>query len=188
METFQDILIQGGNVFKGVVDITMSMIPGVKEKGNGNGNGSKSGKGNGNGKASTTMLSPKKGACCKGNPIFNSMSPSGKSMIRLAGISGALAVGLGAYGAHVILANPKISDDQKNSFRTANMYHFIGTFGLVASSLGRQPFLTGILMATGTLVFCGTCYYHGITGDTRIRKLAPFGGTTLILAWLSLVW
>jgi len=187
MESFQDILLQGSNVFRGVLDITMSMIPGCKEKAGGNGNGKK---GNGNGKASAALLSPKKTnkACCSGNPVFNSLSTSGRSMIRLAGISGALAVGLGAYGAHVIMINEHIPEEQKHSLRTANMYHFIGTFGLVASALGRHPLLTGLLMATGTFVFCGTCYYHGMTGDPRIKKFAPFGGTTLILAWLSLVW
>jgi len=32
-----------------------------------------------------------------------------------------------------------IPEDQKHSFRTANMYHFVGTLGLVASALGKHP-------------------------------------------------
>lgn len=32
-----------------------------------------------------------------------------------------------------------IPEVQKNSFRTASMYHFFGTFGLVASSMTKYP-------------------------------------------------
>lgn len=62
-----------------------------------------------------------------------------RNVVRIAGLSGALAVGLGAYGAHVVMTNPEVPDEQKISFRTANLYHFIGTGGLIAASLGRYP-------------------------------------------------
>jgi uncharacterized membrane protein YgdD (TMEM256/DUF423 family) len=42
-------------------------------------------------------------------------------------------------------------------------------------------------MAVGTSVFCGACYYHGLTGDQSVKKYAPYGGSTLIVAWLSLL-
>jgi len=96
-------------------------------------------------------------------------------------------VALGAYGSHVIEMNPKVDEEQKRSYRSANLYHFIGTFGLIASSLARRPTVSGILMATGTFIFCGSCYTYAITGDSSYKKYAPFGGTTLILAWLSLI-
>jgi len=121
------------------------------------------------------------------NSGFTCMAPGSSSMVRLAGLSGALAVGLGAYGAHVIMMKDDIPDEQKHAYRTANMYHFVGTFGLVAAALGNRPVLTGVLMATGTILFCGSCYAHGMTGDSRVKKFAPIGGTALILAWLSLI-
>lgn len=37
------------------------------------------------------------------------------------------------------MMNNDIPEEQKNSFRTASMYHFFGTFGLVAASLTRYP-------------------------------------------------
>jgi uncharacterized membrane protein YgdD (TMEM256/DUF423 family) len=186
MQNIQDLLVRGGDflapVFQGVVDLTATVIPGIttKDKINGNGSGGKTGGG------VVVKENPGKG-CCHWAGGRMHMPMISRSCIRLAGISGAFAVGLGAYGAHVIMKNEKIGDEQKNSYRTANLYHFIGTFGLVASSLAKYPIVTGTLMAVGTFLFCGTCYYHGLTGNKKISGVAPFGGTTLILAWLSLI-
>ena len=51
----------------------------------------------------------------------------------------------------------------------------------------RLPRLTGMLMIGGVLTFCGTTYYHALTGDNQWRKLTPFGGIMLIAAWLSMI-
>jgi len=186
MQNIQDLVSQGCSlvypVFQGVIDLTAAVIPGVSTKDKVNGGHPSS--------SSPVVIKENPGkSCCRRNWMTGNLAMPGasRSMIRLAGLSGAFAVGLGAYGAHVIMKNDNISEDQKNSYRTANLYHFIGTFGLVASSLSKYPIVTGVLMATGTLLFCGTCYCHGITGNTKITGLAPFGGTTLILAWLSLI-
>jgi len=119
----QDIFIAGGQyitpVIKGLLDATACFLPG----------------------GSTKTKESKKAMSTKAN---GNGSPGGgigfnRNVVRLAGISGALAVGLGAYGAHVVMTNPDVPDEQKISFRTANLYHFIGTGGLIAASLGRFP-------------------------------------------------
>ena len=40
---------------------------------------------------------------------------------------------------------------------------------------------------SGMSLFCGTCYYHALTGDKQFRQFTPYGGMLLIFAWLSLV-
>jgi len=176
MQGIQDIVTSTANfivpVVKGVVD---AILPPSSSKDNNNKDCNKT---NGNGKSSK---SPKNG---NGGNVVVSFN---RNLIRVAGLSGALAVGLGAYGAHVIMINDKIPDNQKHSFKTANMYHFVGTFGLVAASMASYPKVSGTLMAVGSTIFCGSCYYFGFTGDTSLNKYAPVGGSTLILAWLSLV-
>jgi len=173
MQGIQDIVTSTAGfivpVIKGVVD---AILPGTAKKDVGKTNG------NGSSKSSDNKAPKGNGAIVVG---FN------RNLIRVAGLSGALAVGLGAYGAHVIMINDKIPDNQKNSFKTANMYHFLGTMGIVASSMGTYPKVSGTLMAVGTTIFCGSCYYFGFTGDTSLNKYAPVGGSTLILAWLSLI-
>ncbi|CAL8118970.1 unnamed protein product [Orchesella dallaii] len=172
MQGLQDIFVAGGQyitpVIKGLFDVTVSILP----------KGPSS-----NGKSKELKSSSQKSTSVglPGGGGFN------RNVVRLAGLSGALAVGLGAYGAHVVMANPDVPDEQKISFRTANLYHFIGTGGLIAASLGKYPKVSALLMTTGSVLFCGSCYYHGLTGSPKVKQFAPYGGVTLIVAWLSLI-
>jgi len=45
----------------------------------------------------------------------------------------------------------------------------------------------GTLMSAGMLLFCGSCYYHALTGSTVIRRITPYGGMLLIAAWASIM-
>jgi len=109
-------------------------------------------------------------------------------MSRIAGISGAAAIALGAYGAHVLsVAKEGVTEEQRKAFEVANRYHLIHSVALLGVTMVRKPRLTGALMVGGMLTFCGTTYYHAFTGDKQYRKLTPYGGMMLIAAWLSMV-
>uniref|UniRef100_U5ET33 Putative conserved plasma membrane protein n=1 Tax=Corethrella appendiculata TaxID=1370023 RepID=U5ET33_9DIPT len=122
-------------------------------------------------------------------PLYQ-LAGCNRQLIRLAGISGAAAVILGAWGAH---HNFERNDDEKEErdpnaiFATANRYHFFHSIALLSVPLARRPMLTGAIMSSGMLLFCGSCYYTAITNDKRFNKLAPTGGLLLILAWISLI-
>uniref|UniRef100_A0A1Y9IVU2 DUF423 domain-containing protein n=1 Tax=Anopheles minimus TaxID=112268 RepID=A0A1Y9IVU2_9DIPT len=113
-----------------------------------------------------------------------------RHIIRLAGLSGAVAVILGAYGAHYHFI-PKEEDmqdrDPRQIFEVANRYHFIHSLALMGAPLARRPLLTTILMTAGTALFCGTCYYVAFTNDRSVVPLTPMGGLLLIFAWLSFI-
>ena len=64
------------------------------------------------------------------------------------------------------------------------MVHSVALLGV---PLVRAPRVTGILMVGGMVVFCGTTYYHALTGDKQYRRLTPYGGMLLIAAWLSMI-
>jgi len=104
---------------------------------------------------------------------------------KMAGLLGASAVILGAYGAHVVAhkANP----EEARNFETANRYHFYHTFALFGVPFCRFPRVTGALFISGTLIFCGTCYYNGLTADKSFNKYTPTGGMLLIAAWMSMI-
>lgn len=70
--------------------------------------------------------------------------------------------------------------------RIVKFMEFSLSLALLAIPLTKRPWLTGTLMTTGVILFTGTCYYAALTGDQRFNRLAPIGGTTLILAWLSM--
>lgn len=127
--------------------------------------------------------------------------------LKLAGLSGATAVILGAWGAHrAFPIDQEGKRDLKAVFETANKYHFYHTIALLAVPLCKRPAIvsnfevvlykifhysfplqSGSLFLIGTALFSGACYYNAFTGDKSLNRLAPVGGMTLILAWLTLV-
>lgn len=107
--------------------------------------------------------------------------------VRLAGISGASAVILGAMGAHRKFPETETKEDLRKIFETANRFHFLHTLALVTVPLCKRPLIAGSFFIAGMGMFCGTCYYHAFTGDKSMRRLTPIGGTCLILGWLAMV-
>ncbi|KAK6466574.1 transmembrane protein 256-like protein [Huso huso] len=104
---------------------------------------------------------------------------------RVAGISGALAVSAGAYGAHGFRRSDT-DEYRKELFETANKYHFLHSLALLGVPRCRKPMVAGVLLSSGMLMFCGSFYYHALTGDPTLSKAAPWGGTLLIAGWGAL--
>lgn len=108
----------------------------------------------------------------------------GGTFVRLAGLSGAVAVAMGAYGAHAF-RDSDASPQLKYTYDTGNKYHFLHTLALLAVPLMRRPQLSGTLLTLGMVLFCGSCYYHALTGNTAVRRVTPYGGMLLIVGWLT---
>ena len=126
------------------------------------------------------------------NSIFgHSMN---KNWIFWAAILGALAVGIGAFGAHGL--KPKLSSEQIEVFKTASQYHFYHAFALlligILSIIKSDKLLiwAGYLMIAGILMFSGSLYLLasrqvlGIESWTWLGPLTPLGGFCFILAWI----
>ncbi|XP_066138188.1 transmembrane protein 256 homolog isoform X2 [Euwallacea fornicatus] len=114
------------------------------------------------------------------------LASEGGPFIRIAALLGASAVALGAYGAHRTF--PKDREvELKLIYNTANQYHFFHSLALLGVPLCQNPKIAGILILSGTILFSGTLYYHALTTENKFGKLAPLGGTLLILGWLSMV-
>ena len=95
----------------------------------------------------------------KSVPTFDRFVLQGSPFVRLAGLSGAAAVALGAYGAHCKLdigflntfsidsvhgyfsAFTAEKQEMKRVYDTANFYHFVHTMALCAVPLARRPML-----------------------------------------------
>ncbi|CAA7393338.1 unnamed protein product [Spirodela intermedia] len=102
----------------------------------------------------------------------------------VAGVSGAAAVGLGSYGAHMF--KPK-NPSYKEVWHTASLYHLVHTAALLAAPLTKRPHLFGGLLTAGILTFSGTCYIVAYLEDRKYSSLAPVGGFAFIGAWASLL-
>ncbi|CAJ0566057.1 unnamed protein product, partial [Mesorhabditis spiculigera] len=106
-------------------------------------------------------------------------------ILRLAGVSGAAAVILGAYGSHSLSKSAVVDGSRLKAFDTASRYHLIHSVALLGAPYAKFPKLTSALIAGGILIFCGPCYHYSITGSEAIRRITPTGGILFILGWLS---
>lgn len=80
---------------------------------------------------------------------------------------------------------PRISGG-KELFDKANKHHFLHSLALLGVPSCRKPVWAGLLLASGTTLFCTSFYYQALSGDTSIQTLGPVGGSLLILGWLAL--
>jgi uncharacterized membrane protein YgdD (TMEM256/DUF423 family) len=106
----------------------------------------------------------------------------------------ALAVGIGAFGAHGLRG--KLDDYSMGIYERAVFYHFIHALGLLTLPLFvRAGALTqtvgtriSLLLLAGIILFSGSLYALAITGVRALGAVTPFGGVSFILAWLMLGW
>ena len=106
-------------------------------------------------------------------------------------ISGALAVLLGAFGAHLL--QQMISPEMLAIYKTGNQYQFYHTFALIFTGILMhfKPTKTlewsGYLFMAGITIFSGFLYLLAITGNKALGMIVPIGGLTLVAAWIFLL-
>ncbi|XP_005332846.2 transmembrane protein 256 [Ictidomys tridecemlineatus] len=107
----------------------------------------------------------------------------GAAFRRLGALSGAGALGLASYGAH----GAQFPDAYgKELFDKTNKHHFIHSLALLGVPHCRKPLWAGLLLASGTTLFCTSFYYQALSGDSSIQMLGPVGGSLLLIGWLAL--
>jgi uncharacterized membrane protein YgdD (TMEM256/DUF423 family) len=109
-------------------------------------------------------------------------------------LNGALAVTLGAAGAHAL--DPSLADATRATFETAVRYHFIHALALIAIAAlsphfspdtgGRRLAAAGAALTIGIALFCGGLYALSVFGIAAGARIAPAGGLMLIAGWLLL--
>jgi len=102
-------------------------------------------------------------------------------LVIAAALSGALAVGAGAFGAH------GASGQAQAWLKTGGEYQLIhAVAALVAAQLGaRGP---AWLFVAGAFVFAGTLYLMALGLPRWLGAVTPIGGVLLIAGWLWLAW
>jgi uncharacterized membrane protein YgdD (TMEM256/DUF423 family) len=125
-----------------------------------------------------------------------------KNKLVTIGILGAVAVALGALGAHALknqLPSGHITAEQLNGFDTAvkyQMYHTLAMF-LVFLRRSSHPgkwlnrayhlFFWGIVLFSGSLYFLCTRNLLGAEGLRFLGPVTPIGGVLFVAGWLCLV-
>ena len=105
-------------------------------------------------------------------------------------LSAAIAVGLGAFGAHGLRG--VLTAEMLAVFETGvryQMYHALAlvALGLAGSArLGRLATVAGGLFVAGSVCFSGSLYLLTLAGTKGIGLVTPLGGVMLIAGWLVL--
>jgi uncharacterized membrane protein YgdD (TMEM256/DUF423 family) len=108
-----------------------------------------------------------------------------------AAVALALAVSMGAFGAHALKA--RLAADALAVYQTAVQYHFWHALGLVVVGLLWQQhpqwallgWVAWLLLA-GIVLFSGSLYALALTGMRGLGAITPIGGSAFIAAWLLL--
>lgn len=112
--------------------------------------------------------------------------------IAIAAFNLALAVMLGAFGAHGLKS--RATDIQLGWWQTATDYFFYHALGLLILALIPKilPALNTkasfLLIQLGILLFCGSLYLLALGLPRGFGAITPIGGLLMILGWLVLAW
>jgi len=109
----------------------------------------------------------------------------------LGALSGAMAVALGAFGAHGL--KTRLPVDLLAMFETGvryQMYHALALLA-VAWAVTRWtgsslPVAAGWLFFAGTVLFSGSLYLLALTGQRWLGAITPLGGVAFVAGWVCL--
>ena len=119
-----------------------------------------------------------------------------KTVLIIASISGALAIILGALGAHALEA--ELTPGNLASYKTGSLYHIFHSIvllvlGLTSSGLKAKSrsilvglFVVGIVLFSGSIYLLATRHFLGMEGLSVLGPVTPLGGLVLITGWIAI--
>jgi uncharacterized membrane protein YgdD (TMEM256/DUF423 family) len=109
--------------------------------------------------------------------------------LMLAGVLGALAVIVGAFGAHQL--KDQLDEETLAAYNTGVEYHFYHVMALLAICLApaslwnqKSTVWAARLLVVGMFFFSGSLYVLAISGIKWLGAITPFGGVAWIAAWV----
>jgi uncharacterized membrane protein YgdD (TMEM256/DUF423 family) len=120
------------------------------------------------------------------------LHPQVRSQLIISATALALAVLLGAFGAHGL--KNFVTPDKLATFETGVRYHFYHGFGLLFLALAQQLFTNLRLNISfnsfliGILLFSFNCYFYSLSGLKIFAMIVPLGGVLFIIGWAAFAW
>lgn len=120
-----------------------------------------------------------------------------RNILLLVAISGAIAVSLGAFGAHGL--KPYLDSHQLDMWNKAvhyQMFHTLAAFLCVllpAHNRSKLPQYVSVAFLIGVLLFSGSLYLLATRHITHLPvaflgPVTPIGGVSFISGWVMLFW
>lgn len=113
-----------------------------------------------------------------------------KTILLSSSILLALAVAIGAFGAHGLKAH--LSSEMLQIYKTGVEYHFYHALGLLligVLSISHPLSLlnwSALFLTVGIFLFSGSLYILTITGIKWLGAITPIGGVSFIAGWIFL--
>ncbi|MFC7441370.1 DUF423 domain-containing protein [Laceyella putida] len=113
-----------------------------------------------------------------------------KLFVLLGSINMALAVAIGAFGAHVLAG--KVTEKMLQNWNTGAHYHIIHALALIGVGLlmSKVNGASSLLPIAGWLIFAGIVFFSGslytlvLTGVRTWGAVTPIGGVAFIAGWI----
>jgi len=102
----------------------------------------------------------------------------------------ALAVSLGAFGAHAL--KKVLSPEMLTIYHTGVEYQFYHAIGLLIIGLAgfhiQSKYLNwaGLLLTIGIIIFSGSLYVLTLSGIKVLGAITPIGGVSFIAGWICM--
>lgn len=103
----------------------------------------------------------------------------------------ALAVGLGAFGAHIL--SSMLSAKALETFKTGVHYHMIHAIGMLVTTIAatqwgsnKKLLWANRFFLSGIILFSGSLYGLSLTGAKWLGPITPLGGVSFIAGWITL--
>jgi len=107
-----------------------------------------------------------------------------KQVIVLGTILCAVAVLLGAFGAH-LLQPLLVENNRVNTFNTAINYLIFHALGILLSGVTlKKSKLIALFFIFGILIFSGSLMALSLTNITSLGALTPVGGSCFVIGWI----
>lgn len=103
----------------------------------------------------------------------------------------ALAVAIGAFGAHGLKSH--LSEAMLQTYKTGVEYHFYHALGLLLVGVLAYTMpstylkLSAIFLFLGIILFSGSLYVLAVSGIKWLGAITPLGGLSFIAGWILLV-
>lgn len=103
-----------------------------------------------------------------------------------AGLLGAIAIALGAFGAHGLKERLALIPEASSWWETATFY--LLTHAVAIGAIAGRSTLPSLLWAMGSVTFAGTLYAMALGAPRWLGAITPLGGSLLIAGWVVLAW
>jgi uncharacterized membrane protein YgdD (TMEM256/DUF423 family) len=103
-----------------------------------------------------------------------------------AGLLGAIAIALGAFGAHGFKDRLALFPEAAGWWQTATFY--LLTHAVAIGAIAGRSIWPASLWAIGSVIFAGTLYAMALGAPRWFGAITPIGGSLLIAGWLLLAW